>query len=109
MISPRTRARTRASPRRRYLELLLRTAAHPSAAVAISPLRTLRALLRNEALRRLPIMQQLTGAVVQLGESFMCVYWVAVPKAMRARRSNSARQAAPSARPHLLPRRCQRQ
>jgi|EP01049_Picozoa_sp_SAG25_P007454 hypothetical protein len=62
MISPRTRA----SPRRRYLELLLRTAAHPSAAVSISPLRALRALLRNEALRRLPIMQQLTGAVVRL-------------------------------------------
>jgi hypothetical protein len=33
------------------------------------------------------------------GESFMCVYWVAVPKAMRARRANIGE--AGGSYPHL--------
>eukprot|EP01047_Picozoa_sp_COSAG01_P045218 COSAG01_NODE_4149_length_5293_cov_71.856180_3_plen_133_part_00 len=31
------------------------------------------------------------GYAARPGESFMCVYWVAVPKALRARRVNSSR------------------
>jgi hypothetical protein len=48
------------------MELLLRMAAHPSVTVALFPLRTLRALLRNESLARSPTIKALFPQLMTL-------------------------------------------
>jgi hypothetical protein len=50
--------------------------------------RSLRELALSAALRQLPRHQPQAGG----GESLLCVHWVAVPKAMRARRANRRRR-----------------